>query len=141
MTIDASGTPMPQKIKLATNVPNAICGFGTTSATIPPDAAATMQDALGSNHAADIDPNLVLFCRVILLEFDSVNNDTLHLERFPHFSHLHNEKGSKADKDREHRTHNPHYQSKIAYSLHPCGDAYQANILMIVAKPMGSVPR
>lgn len=86
MTIDASEIPMPHRIKLVTSISRAIWEFGTTSATIPPEAAATTQDALGSNHATDIDPNLVLVRLVILFEYflvsielDWIEKDLFHM--------------------------------------------------------------
>lgn len=66
MTINASGTPTPHSTKLATRVPSAYCGCGNTLATIAPEAAATTQDTIGSNHAAATDPIPLSDCLVIL---------------------------------------------------------------------------
>lgn len=53
-TAIARGTPVPQRMKLMITVQRACCGFGSTSATMPPEAAATIGATIGRSHVAVI---------------------------------------------------------------------------------------
>ena len=51
-TAMSRGTPVPQRMILAMTVQRACCGLGSTSAMMPPEAAATMGATIGRSQAA-----------------------------------------------------------------------------------------